>query len=81
MIPLHDIAAHHGTPLSKTIIKAHILTGDDCMSKIGTKHAAITSDPVQYLTSFVMTDQDRDQAEWYLVRVGRSYVYHSCQDI
>ena len=58
MISLHDFVAHHRTLLSKTIIKAHILTGDDCMSKIGTKRAAITSDPVQYLTSFAMTDQD-----------------------
>ena len=82
MILLHDIVAHYGMPLSKTIVKAHILTGGDCMRKIGTKHAAIVSDPVQYLTSFgensIMTDQDRDLAEWYLVRVWAGAVYIRC---
>ena len=33
-------------PLHQAVIKAHILTGDDCMSKVGTKHAAMTCDPV-----------------------------------
>ena len=45
-LPLHRVIAQLGTPLAKTMIKAHILTGDDCMSKVGTKHAAVASDPV-----------------------------------
>ena len=62
-----------GAPLAKTVIKAHILTGDDCMSKVGTKHAAMASDPVQYLTNFgeadTLSDQDTALAEKYLVHV------------
>ncbi|KAH3723702.1 hypothetical protein DPMN_049496 [Dreissena polymorpha] len=48
MLPLHQAISLLGTPLAKTMIKAHILTGDDCMSKVGTKNAAVTSDPVQF---------------------------------
>ena len=44
------------------MIKGHILTGDDCMSNMGTKHAAMASDPVQYLANFeeadTLTEQD-----------------------
>ena len=43
------------------------------MSKVGTKHAALASDPAQYPTNFGETDtlpeQDEAQAEKYLVRV------------
>ena len=42
------------------------------MSKVGTKHAAIASDPVQYLTNFgertTLSEQDIQLAEKYLVR-------------
>ena len=55
------------------MIKAHILTGDDYMSKVGTKHAAMASDPVQYSTNFgevdTLSDQDTALAEKYLIRV------------
>ena len=33
MLTLHQAVSHLGAPLAKTVIKAHILTGDDCMSK------------------------------------------------
>ena len=73
MLPLHQAIAQLGTPLAKTMIKAHILTRDDCRSKVGTKHAAVASDPAQYLTNFGETDtlseQDEALAEKYLVRV------------
>ena len=73
MLPLHQAVSNLGAPLAKTVIKAHILTGDDCMSKVGTKHAALASDPVQYLTNFgeadTLSDQDTALAEKYLVRV------------
>ena len=43
------------------------------MSKVGTKHAAMASDPVEYLTNFgnadTLTEQDIALAEKYLVRV------------
>jgi hypothetical protein len=73
MLPVHQAVLKLGEPMAKTVIKAHILTGDDCMSKIGTKHAAIVSDPVQYLMNFgeenSLSDQDAALAEKYLVRV------------
>ncbi|KAH3863597.1 hypothetical protein DPMN_026585 [Dreissena polymorpha] len=55
------------------MIKAHILISDDCMSKVETKHASETSDPVQFLMNFGETDtlseQDEALADKYLVRV------------
>ena len=73
MLPLHQAVSQLGAPLAKAVIKAHILTGDDCISKVGTKHAAMTFDPVQYLTNFgetdTWTDQDVVLAEKYLVHV------------
>jgi len=41
------------SPLVKAVIKAHILTGDDCMSKVGTKHAAMVSDLDLAITSLM----------------------------
>jgi hypothetical protein len=73
MLPLHQAVSQLGAPLAKTVIKAHILTGDDCMSKVGTKHAAVACDPVMYLTNFgeadTLSEQDAALAEKYLVRV------------
>ncbi|KAL8622995.1 hypothetical protein ACOMHN_027116 [Nucella lapillus] len=73
MLPLHQAVSRLGAPLAKSLIKAHILTGDDCMSKVGTKYAAMAADPVQHLTNFGETDslseQDEALAEKYLVHV------------
>ena len=73
MIPLHQIVSYLGSPMSKCIVKAHILTGNGCLSKTGTKHAAIASDSVQYLSNFgettTLTEQDKALAEEYLVKV------------
>ncbi len=52
MLPLHQAVSQLGAPFVKTVIQAHILTGDNCMSKVGTQHAAMTCNPVQYLTHF-----------------------------
>ena len=50
-----------------------LLTGDDCMTEMGTKHAAITCDPVQYLTNVgethTLSEYDVAPAEKYFVRV------------
>lgn len=73
MLPIHQAVSVLGSSLAKTVIKAHILTGDDCMSKVGSKHAAMSCDPVQYLTNFgetdIMLEQDAALAEKYLVHV------------
>ena len=39
----------------------YILTGYNCMSKVVTKHAAMTCNPVQYLTNFGETDTLSEQ--------------------
>lgn len=73
ILPLHNAISRLGVLLAKSIIKAHILTGNDSMSKIGTKHAAIVSDPVTFLERFGETDklseEDEAKAEKYLVQV------------
>ena len=74
MIPLHDILQNLGEAFTKVILKAHVLTGDDSMSKVGTKKASLSNgDPVQNLSGFAnneaLTVQEMSQAEEYLVRV------------
>ena len=44
-IPLHVLADKLGVELSRVILKAHILTGDDAISTICTKHASLSCDP------------------------------------
>ena len=50
-----------------------MLTGDDALSKIGTKHAALTHDPIKYLSSFGESETLCDAELWliveYLVKV------------
>lgn len=69
----HQAVSCLGASLSKTVIKPDILTEDDCMSKVGTKHAAMISDPVQYLANIgeadTLTEQDAALAEKYFVCV------------
>ena len=52
MLPIHQFLQSLGEVKSKTLLKAHILTGEDCMSKVGTKHAAIHFKREQYLINF-----------------------------
>ena len=73
LLPLHQTVPQLGAPLAKTVIAAHILTGDDCLSKVGIKHAAMPCDPVQYITNvgetYTLSDQYVVLTETYLVRV------------
>ena len=59
MLPLHQTVSQFRAPFAKTVIRGHILTGDDYMRKVGTTHAACN--PVQYLTKFGETDTLSDQ--------------------
>ena len=72
MIPLHIISQKLGRTLCLSFLKAHVLTGDDYMSRIGTKHAALASNPSQLLANFaetdVLSDEDLHMAERFLVR-------------
>ena len=73
MIPLHNVADKLGFDMSRIIITAHILTGCDSMSKIGSKKASLVCDPVQFLSRFgessSISEDDETLAEKYLVRV------------
>ena len=72
MIPTHSIYHHLGDVRSRTVVKAHILTGQDCMSKIGTKHCALVCNPERYLSNFgessALSEQDVALAEEFLVK-------------
>ena len=46
MIPLHVLHLK----LCHVLIKAHVMTGDDGLSKMGTKHAALTYRPTRFLS-------------------------------
>ena len=74
LIPLHDILEKMGESFCKVFLKAHVLTGGDSMSKIGTKKSALVNgNPVEYLLNFAMNKkmyQDEiSVAEKYLTRV------------
>ena len=47
VFPLHQAISQLGPSLAKTLIKAHLLTVDDCMSKVVSTHAAVACDPLQ----------------------------------
>ena len=72
-IPLHLILSKIGDEMCRTLLKAHILTGDDAHSKIGTKQAAFSCDPQKFLTYFGESDDLAEEtlkrAENYLVRI------------
>ena len=62
MLPVHILFEKHGKDMCKVIVKAHVLTGDDSHSKIGTKHAAIKMDPQKYLRRFAESPMWDDEA-------------------
>lgn len=73
MLPQHQVVYDLGMSMAKTVIKAHILSGDDCMSKVGTKHAAVVSDPGRYLSCFggddIMSDEEQELVDIYLIQL------------
>ena len=71
-IPIHKLKTRIGEDLSKNVIKAHILTGCDQISKVGTKNAALFFDPVSSLSIFgespILSELELTEAEQYLVK-------------
>jgi len=53
-IQLHTLYVRLGADIYSFLIKAHILSGDDAVSKIGTKHASLVCHPIS-LTNFAET--------------------------
>ena len=73
MIPIHEAYSVSGPVLSKIIMKSYIITGNDYLSKIGTKHAALSCNPELFLLNLgdaeMLTEKDISLAEHYLVKV------------
>ena len=55
------------------LLKCHLGSGCDYISKIGTKHSALNADPVTHLKSFgeypTLDEQQIREAEKYIIRV------------
>ena len=73
MLPIHKFKLRIGNEFFKHIVKAHIVTGTETISKIGTKHAALAFNPDIALSLFgespVLTESDLINGEQYLVKV------------
>ena len=71
-IPLHCLHAKLGEHFCNILLKAHVLSGNDVVSKIGTKYAAITCNPLS-LSTFAendsLTETDISVIEHYLVKL------------
>ena len=75
-LPLHTIHGQLGENESKCMLKTHIGTGCDYLSKVGTKRSALAANPVVTLPTFgdslTLRECEIDEAEAYLVRVYSS---------
>ena len=62
MTPVHEAYSVSGPVLSKIIMKSYVITGNDYLSKIGTKHAALSCNPELFLLNLgdteMLTEQD-----------------------
>ena len=72
-LPLYILAERLGLSLCRVLVKVHMLTGDDALSKIGTKHAALTCEPEKYLENFAkshdLSEEALKKVDEYLVCV------------
>jgi hypothetical protein len=83
-IPRHTLASKLGLDVCKVWPALHVLTGSDTISKVGTKHAAVKANPVNYLMNFGYSLQHVEdsciKAEEYLVNVLNSTVPYKTMD-
>ena len=72
-IPLHDVFQKLGPEFCRSLLKSHIGTGCDYLSKVGTKKSAMLADPKKNLKTFgegvSLTEEQIDEAEKYLAKV------------
>ena len=75
-IPVHQLLEILGTEKSWALLRAHILTGCDVTSKIGSNSGAFKASPEKYLYEFgeEFHDYHFKMAEKYLVKVIRSNI-------
>ena len=74
-IPLHILITRRDQNLLDVLLKVHILTGCDVTSKIGTKSAALKSDPHMHLKNFAENELLKStfiDAELYLIKTLQS---------
>ena len=75
-LPMHQFAYQLGQEMCAVIMKAHILTGCDVTSKVGTKVGALRNDPELYITQFgeqdYLTGDVTKKAEENLVNVWQT---------
>ena len=73
-----------GAAFCSILVKVHVLSGNDDVSKVGTKHAALTCNPFS-LTNFDETDSltkvDMSVVERYLVKVWDGACSNNTADI
>ena len=73
MRPLHLIHEKLRDAMCRILVKAHVITGDDALGKIGTKHSALVAKPQNFLFNFpelpYITNTDMSSVEKYLVHV------------
>jgi hypothetical protein len=72
MVPVHSIYSYNGSAVCRNVIKAHKLTGDDVLSRIGSKKCAVSKDYLPLLSNLgestrVPSRQDLQLTERYLV--------------
>ena len=76
MLPIHKMYASLGDNYCRVLLKAHLGTGADYISKIGTKKSCLNAKPEVMLKEFgekITLDEDEVQiAEEFLVRVASS---------
>ncbi len=76
MLPIHEVYTKLGYNFCKGMLKAHLGTGCDYLSKVGTKLSAVKADPTVTLARFgegaTLDDHQVDIAEEYLVKVASS---------
>ena len=72
-LQLHLLMYKIGVPKCKVIYKAHILTGSDLISKIGSKKSEINANPELYLQRFGEENglfvEAAERAEQYLIKL------------
>ena len=54
-IPLHRLQARFRAAFCSILVKVHVISGNEAVSKVGTKHAELTCNPFS-LTNFAETD-------------------------
>ena len=76
MLPLHLIHENLGDAMCRILVKALVITGDDALSKIRTKHSALVAKPQNFLCNLAelsyIANKDMSSAEKYLVHVWSS---------